>query len=109
MRYPVSDADEFDAIVNNQPDDPADDDGELADIWEAVSHMWPHFYDGMLIKGVLVVEYVDPEDGGRVLRFISSPDCAPWDTLGMLESARQDARDLSRHSNVYLDEDEDEE
>ena len=102
--------DEFDAIVNNQPELPGKDDDEaLTHIWEAVEHLWPHFYDGMLIKGVLVAEYIDPEDGGRVLRFISSPDCAPWDTLGMLESARQDARDLSRHSTIMLDEDEEDE
>lgn len=101
-------SDEFDDIINNQPSASADDDGELTHIWEAVEHLWPHFYDGMLIKGVLVAEYIDPEDGGRVLRFISSPDCAPWDTLGMLESARQDARDLSRHSTVMIDDDEEE-
>lgn len=106
----MSDNDEFDAIVNGQPAENAgEDDSELTHIWEAVEHLWPHFYDGMLIKGVLVAEYIDPEDGGRVLRFISSPDCAPWDTLGMLESARQDARDLSRHSTIMLDEDEEDE
>lgn len=106
----MSSDDEFDAIVNNQPEDAAsDDDGELTHIWEAVSHLWPHFYDGMLIKGVLIAEYVDPEDGGRVLRFISSPECAPWDTLGLIESARQDARDLSRHSTIMMDDDEEDE
>lgn len=102
-------SDEFDDIIKNQPELPAGDDkDELTHIWEAVEHLWPHFYDGMLIKGVLVAEYIDPEDGGRVLRFISSPDCAPWDTLGMLESARQDARDLSRHSTVMIDDDDEE-
>lgn len=101
-------SDEFDDIINNQPSASADDDGELTHIWEAVEHLWPHFYDGMLIKGVLIAEYIDPEDGGRVLRFISSPDMAPWDTLGMLESARMDARDLSHHSTVMLDDDDEE-
>lgn len=105
----MSDQDEFDAIINGQPEDGGDDDGELTHIWEALEHLWPHFYDGMLIKGVLVAEYVDPEDGGRVLRFISSPDCAPWDTLGMLESARLDARELSQHSTIALDLDEEDE
>lgn len=105
----MSDQDDFEAIINNQPaDDSADDDGELTHIWAAVEHLWPHFYDGMLIKGVLIAEYVDPEDGGRVLRFISSPECAPWDTLGLIESARQDARDLSRHSTIMLDDEDDE-
>lgn len=101
-------SDEFDEIINNQPSASAGDtDGELANIWEALEHLWPSFYDGMLIKGVLVAEYIDPEDGGRVLRFISSPDCAPWDTLGMLASAQQDATDLSRHSTVMFDDGED--
>lgn len=105
----MSDQDDFEAIINNQPaDDAADDDGELTHIWAAVEHLWPHFYDGMLIKGVLIAEYVDPEDGGRVLRFISSPECAPWDTLGLIESARQDARDLSRHSTIMIDDEDDE-
>jgi len=105
----VSDDDEFEAIINGQSNEPDDDDGELTHVWEAIEHLWPHFYDGMLIKGVLIAEYVDPEDGGRVLRFISSPECAPWDTLGLIESARQDARDLSRHSTVALDEDDEDE
>lgn len=104
----MSDQDDFEAIINNQPELPAGDDEErLTHIWAALEHLWPHFYDGMLIKGVLIAEYVDPEDGGRVLRFISSPECAPWDTLGLIESARQDARDLSRHSTLMIDDDED--
>lgn len=105
----MSEQDDFEAIINNQPENtPADDDGELTNIWAAIEHLWPSFYDGMLIKGVLIAEYVDPEDGGRVLRFISSPDCAPWDTLGMLESARNDAQDMSRHATFMIDDGEDE-
>lgn len=103
----MSEQDDFEAIINNQPELPeGDDDERLTHIWAALEHLWPHFYDGMLIKGVLIAEYVDPADGGRVLRFISSPDCAPWDTLGLIESARQDARDLSRHSTLMIDEDD---
>lgn len=105
----MSEQDDFDAIVNNQPEGSSGGDTELEHIWEAIDHMWPHFYDGLLIKGVLLAEYVDPEDGGRVLRFIASPDTTPWEMLGMLESARMDARDLSRYCNVVPDDDDDEE
>lgn len=108
----MSEQDDFDfeAIINNQPTELSAEEGEerLTHIWAALEHLWPHFYDGMLIKGVLIAEYVDPEDGGRVLRFISSPECAPWDTLGLIESARQDARDLSRHSTLMIDDEDDE-
>lgn len=105
----MSDKDDFDAIVNNQPQPGEPDEGEqLTHIWEAIESLWPHFYDGILIKGVIVAEYIDARDGGRVLRFISSPDMAPWDTLGMLESARMDARDLSSSATMFAEEDEDE-
>ena len=105
----MSDQDDFEAIINNQPELPGGEDGErLTHIWAAIEHLWPSFYDGsMLIKGVLIAEYVDPDDGGRVLRFISSPECAPWDTLGLIESARQDARDLSRNSTMMFDDEDD--
>jgi hypothetical protein len=98
--------DEFDNIVNNQPEDLPEDAGKLEHIWDAVEAMWPHYYDGMLIKGIMIAEYVDPEQGGRVLRFIASPDMTPWEMLGILASAKQDAQYLSQHATVLFEDDE---
>jgi hypothetical protein len=98
-------SDEFDSIINNQPEDP-NGGAELKHIWDAVESLWPQFYPGtMLIKGVLLAECID-EDGDRCLRFIASPDMMPWDMVGMLDSGMQDARNMGRY--VVLDGDEDE-
>lgn len=101
----MSDNDEFDKIVNNQPDGPSEA-TKLKHIWEAVEVLWPQFYDGMLIKGLMVVECIDG-DGDRCLRFIASPDTMPWEMVGMLDSATQDARMMGKY--IVLDGDEDEE
>lgn len=96
---------DFDDIIKNLPEGPSEG-GKLENIWQAVEALWPEFYEGMLVKGLLVAEYVD-NDGERVLRYISSPNTAPWDALGMLESARGDAADLSRHATFQDDDFED--
>lgn len=102
----MADDDGFDDIVNNQPDKDADaelEEGEGSEtvehIMDAIRSLWPHFYDGYLIKGIFIAEYMDP-DGGRVLRFITSPELAPWDMLGFLESARLDAQELSQGCTI---------
>jgi hypothetical protein len=101
MGLPV---DAFDEIISNQPEEPEGNDGDdkLEHIWDAIEHVWPHFYEGILVKGMVLAEYVDPE-GARILRFVSSPDVTPWEMLGMLESARLDAQDVSRSCNVFVD------
>lgn len=96
---------DFDDIIKGLPEGPSEG-GKLENIWQAVEALWPEFYEGVLVKGVLLAEYVDG-DGERVLRYISSPNTAPWDALGMLESARGDALDLSRCA-TFVDGDEDE-
>lgn len=97
--------DNFDEIIKGLPEEPSGDGAKLENIWQAVEVLWPQFYEGVLVKGVLLAEYVD-SDGERVLRYISSPNTAPWDALGMLESARGDARDMAR-SATFLDDDGD--
>lgn len=100
-------SDDFNEIIKGLPDEPNEGD-KLETIWEAVEVLWPQFYEGVLVKGVLLAEYID-RDGERVLRYISSPNTAPWDALGMLESARGDARDMSRSSTFLEDEEDDDE
>jgi hypothetical protein len=95
---------DFDEIIKGLPEGPGDD-GPLENIWQALEALWPEFYEGVLVKGILIAEYVD-KDGERVLRFITAPNTAPWDSLGMLESARGDARDLSQCAS-FRDDDED--
>lgn len=103
-------SDEFDAIINNQPEPEGESNEELENIWQSVEKSWKDFYPGYLVKGLLLAEYVD-EEGGRVMRFISSPGMAPWEMLGMLESAKLDAQNISLSCNVLAyddDEDDDE-
>lgn len=102
----VSD-DNFDEIIKGLPGESGDG-AKLQNIWEAVEVLWPQFYEGVLVKGVLLAEYVDA-DGERVMRYITSSNTAPWDALGMLESARGDARDMSRAATFLSDDDDDEE
>jgi hypothetical protein len=101
----VSDNDEFNNIIKNLPDEP-NDGAQLKHIWDAVEVMWPQFYEGMMIKGVMVVEAIDA-DGDRCLRFVASPDIMPWEMVGMLDSATQDARGMGKY--VILDNDMDDE
>lgn len=98
---------DFDDIIKGLPEGPSEGD-KLENIWQAVEALWPEFYEGVLVKGVLIAEYVDG-DGERVLRFISSPNTAPWDSLGMLESARGDALELSRSATFLFEDDDDDE
>lgn len=100
-------SDEFDDIIKGLPDDSAPSEGaKLKHIWEAVEVLWPQFYDGMLIKGLMLVECVDA-DGDRCLRFIASPDTMPWEMVGMLDSGMQDARNMGKYIVIEGDEDED--
>lgn len=96
---------DFDDIIKGLPEGPSEG-GKLENILQAVEALWPEFYEGVLVKSILIAEYVDG-DGERVLRFISSPQVTPWDALGMLESARGDALDLSRGA-TFVEDDEDE-
>lgn len=98
-------SDEFDEIVNNQPQDDGD---EPTTILEEVAHAWPKYYGGIFVSGVILAEYID-ENGERVMRFASSPDMTPWGLLGMLESARLDAQRLSQYATVDDNFTEDEE
>lgn len=98
-------SDDFDDIINNQPED----DGKKPEtILEEVAHIWPKYYGGIFVSGVILAEYLDA-DGERVMRFASSPDMTPWGLLGMLESARLDAQRLSQYATIddnLLDTDE---
>lgn len=98
--------DPFDEIINGQSDD---DSPELETIWDAIAHLWPHFYPGYVIKGIGVVEYMD-EDGERMLQLFHSPKIAPWDAMGLVHSIRLDTEAADRMSLIQeLAEDEDDE
>jgi hypothetical protein len=102
----MSENDGFDDIIKNLPDEP-NEGAKLDHIWDAVEVMWPQFYEGMLIKGLMIVEAID-NDGDRCLRFIASPDMMPWEMVGMLDSATQDARNMGTYI-ILGGEDDDEE
>lgn len=96
--------DPFDEIVSSQD---GEESPELESIWQAVSHVWPHFFEGFVTKGILLVEYMD-NDGEKLLRIIHSPDLTPWDAMGLLNSAKLDAQAADRMS-LMLEQVEDEE
>lgn len=101
-------SDDFDEIVNNQPEG---EDSDAENILEDLAKVWGKHYPGIFVSGVVIAEYID-SDGDRVMRFVSSPDMTPWQLLGMLESARLDAQHLSQCATVddrLFDPDDDEE
>ena len=103
----MSDEQSFEDIINNQP---AGEDSELKNIWEALEHLWPTFYPGHIPtgKGIIIAEFIN-EQGLRDLRFVASPDTMPWDMQGMLRSASVDADNFSQAAMFYPDEEDEEE
>jgi hypothetical protein len=75
--------DEFDNIVNGPDGALPADDGDITSLWGAVETAFPYMYDGVLVKGLLLVEVVH-SDGNKSLRFQTSDGLSPWDAKGML-------------------------
>lgn len=79
---PSSDDDAaFDELVKNQPEDSP----EVETLWEGLEVLWREFNEGVLVKGILLTEYIDGR--GKVLKWQTSPDMAPWDMMGLLHQA----------------------
>lgn len=104
-----SSADDFEELVRNQPE------GEpvgATNLWEAIEQIWSQLHEGVLVKGIFIAEYVDGR--GKVLRWQTSPDMAPWEMLGMLHQAILDVSSdsvgdsIANHLIGTGDEDEDE-
>lgn len=74
--------DDFDELVRNQPQTT---EVSASNLWEAIEQIWPQLHEGVLVKGIFLAEYVDGR--GKVLRWQTSPDMAPWEMLGMLHQA----------------------
>lgn len=93
-------SDGFDEIVNG----PGEEQGEglkkieFRTLWEAIHQAFPMLYDGILVRGVLILDRVDG-DGDRELRWIPSPDTLPWETLGMTQ---QVVNDLNAENTVMI-------
>lgn len=75
--------DEFEELIKNQPG-PATA-ATISTLWEGVEHIWPQLHEGVLVKGIILAEYVDKR--GKVLRWQTSPEMTPWDMMGMLHQA----------------------
>lgn len=77
--------DAFDELISNQPED----DPDIDTMWDGVKVLWKAMgNEGILVKGVLILEYIDAR--GKVLKWESAPDMAPWDMLGMFHQAIND-------------------
>ncbi len=80
-----SELDAFDELIKNQPDD----DPEIETMWDGIKVLWQAMgNEGVLVKGVLILEYIDTR--GKVLKWESSPDLAPWDLMGLFTQALVD-------------------
>lgn len=75
----------FEELINNQPED----DPSIETMWDGIQVLWKAMgQEGVLVKGILLLEYVDHR--GKVLKWETSPDMAPWDMLGMFHQAVND-------------------
>jgi len=101
--------DDFDELVKNQPQSAK---VQAENIWDAIEQLWPQLHEGVLVKGIFIAEYVDTR--GKVLRWQTSPDMAPWEMLGMLHQAVLDVSSdsvgdsIANHLIGNGEEDEDE-
>lgn len=81
-------SEEFDEIArgfSNNSGDSRSEQGDFDTLWDGIEVLWRAMYPGtVLIKGLLIAEFTDGED--KALRYVSSPDTAEWDVLGMLKS-----------------------
>lgn len=79
-------SDEFDNIVSGM--NPEKDGQGYNNMWEVIEDHYPEIYPGsILVKGVLITEAVD-QSGRKVLRYLTGPNTAQWDVLGLLESVK---------------------
>lgn len=116
----MSEDDDFEEIVSNE-EEGEDGSGffeeEVESLWEAIECLWPKFHgrDGLLTKGVMLVEMVNHE-GEKEMRLLRSPEMAPWDIYGFLKYANTDLDieaiadmliDLASFSSADDDDDED--
>lgn len=58
--------------------------------WDSFTTAWQDHAPGVLVKGMYIVEFVD--EGGRALRYVTSPDMSQWDMLGFLNSVLTDVQ-----------------
>jgi hypothetical protein len=107
---PSSDDDAFAELVKNQPEDAPD----VETLWEGLEVIWKQFNEGVLVKGIILTEYIDGR--GKVLKWQTSPDLAPWEMIGLLSQALIDLQSDSIADTIVQgivggaedDEDEDE-
>lgn len=60
------------------------DENDGADLAEGVDAL---FRGKIVVKWALIVDLLDPADEGRQLATASSPSCASWDAVGLLQAA----------------------
>lgn len=84
------DNDDFESIVNG-PSEEGPPKIDVRSLWDAVKGAYPHLYDGILLRGVIILDRVD-KNGDRELRWLSPPDTLPWENLGMLQQVLDDLR-----------------
>jgi hypothetical protein len=108
---------EFEAIISNQPVN-LEKESELpySTLWQAVEQAFPNLHDGIILKGVVLIDFVD-KDGDRSLLYANADDTPPWDLQGLLKQAQDDLeaenmfgvmRSLIAMAQAQEDEDDDE-
>lgn len=64
------------------------------------------FQGKIVVKWVLIVDLLDPADEGRQLASASSPSCASWDAIGLLQAGLDHELFVPDYEFDDLDEDD---
>ena len=90
--------DEFDEIVNGNKDSDKPSELNFRTIMEAVQQVYPHLYDGLLVRSLVIIDRVDG-NGDRELMWVHGADSQPWEVLGMVQ---QVLHDMQAENNVAI-------
>lgn len=66
------------------------------DLWSAIEQLFQHYYDGVLVRGAVLLDIYDTE-GQRQFEFEAPDDTAPWDIRAL---ALQAVHDIDRISTA---------
>jgi hypothetical protein len=58
---------------------------------EAIQQVYPHLYDGILVRSVVILDRVNG-DGDRELMWVHQSDAQPWEVLGMVDQVLCDMK-----------------
>lgn len=70
---------------------------EFDGIWDVIRQVFPLLYEGVLIRGLVVLDIMTPD--GRELTWVSENDVTPWEVKAM---AQQVVDDIVAETAFYV-------